>query len=393
MSVTAFFTAPALAWGPGAIEQLSGLGARRAYLVVDRAVAGKEAPLRAVEELVKAGATVETSADLDRPQRTTVVRELAERMRRFGPEWIVAIGGGALLDGAKAARLRLEVPELLLDAPPSVVPFPEAPVSRLVAVPTTSGSGAEASWTCDLVAEDGNPFEIAHRALVPDWALLDPAFASDLPPAELRAGGLATAAVAIEAYLSAWSSPFSDALAIGAVRSVVRHLPRVLKWTDEPEARAALHYAATEAGIAASNAQRGVAHALARALQGPTGLPYGTLLGLLLPPVLDYDRPAARERLETLATSLALPDEPVRLDLPTRLRRLAQSVGAPADLLSAGVALGPLRDRRDELVASAQRSPAIVANPRVPTADELRALLDQLLGPPPPGGLGGRPPP
>ncbi len=384
--LTAFFTAPSLAWGPGAVEQLSGLGARRAAVVVDPAVAGREGPLRAVEELEKAGATTELIGELRHPQRVANVGELAERLRRFGPDWIVAIGGGATLDAAKAARLWLEQPELPLDPPPSVVPFPEVPTSHLVAIPTTSGSGAEASWTCDLLAGNGSPVELAHRALVPDWALLDPAFAQGLPPAELRSGGLATAAVAAEAYVSAWSNPFSDALAVGALTAVARNLSPALKWTDEPEARAALYYAATMAGLAASNAQRGVAHALARALEGPSGVAYGTLLGLVVPTVLDFDRPAAREKLEALSWALATPEEPSHPDLPSRLRRLATSVGAPRDLAQAGAPIAELRSRRAELLAAAMRSPGTVANPRVPTAEDLAGLLDQLLGSTPASG-------
>ncbi len=380
-AVTAFVTAPSIAWGPGAIEQLSALNARRAVVVVDRAVEGTEAPTRAVEELAKAGAATDVVASGPAPQRIGSIVELAERLRRFDPDWIVAIGGGATLDGAKAARVWFERPELPADPLPSVVPFPEAPRSHLVAIPTTSGSGAEASWTCDVDAEDGGPFELAHRGLVPDWALVDPAFAASLPAPARLAGGLETAAIAAEAFVSAWSNPFSDALAVGALTAVVRHLGPSLKWTDEPEARAALHYAATMAGLAASNAQRGAAHALARALERPTGLAYGSLLGLTIPAVLEFDRPGAREKLELLAAAVAPPGElGPRPDLASRLRRLADGLGGPKDLASAGVDVGALRSDRARLVARALRAPAVLANPRVPSESEIGTLLEALLG-------------
>lgn len=378
--MTAFVTAPSIAWGPGAVEQLSSLGARRAAVVVDPAVARKEALVRVVEELGRDGARVETLVAGPAPQSTAAVAELATRLRAFAPDWIVALGGGATLDGTKAARLWVELPELPVEPVPSVVPFPEAPRTHLAAIPTTSGSGSEASWTCDLVAPDGSPVEIAHRALVPEWALVDPSFAAGLDTPLRLSGGLSSAGLAAEALVSAWSNPFSDALALGALTEVVRSLPLGLRWTDEPDARASLHYAATLSGLAASNAQRGLAHALARALQRPTGLRYGLLLGIVLPAVLEFDRPAAREKLDLAAHAVTPPGENGRVDLANRLRRLAEGLGAPADLAAAGVRTGPLRSERARLLADTLRSPGVAANPRVPTPDDVDGLIDRLLG-------------
>lgn len=379
--VTGFVTAPSIAWGPGAVEQLGALGARRALLVVDPAVKGREPEVRALEELGHAGTTVEVETAPTRPQELVSVGALSARLRAFGPDWVVAIGGGATLDGVKAARLWAELPDLPLEPVAALLPFPETPRMRVAAVPTTSGSGAEASWTCDLVAGDGAPVEVAHRGLVPEWALVDPAFAQGLDPNARRDGGLASAATAAEAYLSAWSNPFSDALAVGALTDVVRSLPLALRWTDEPDARASLHYAATLAGLAASNAQRGLAHALARALVRPTGLPYGRLVGLLLPTVLEFDRPGARERLDELARVAPAGPDGARVDLATRLRRLADSLGAPADLRAAGVDPAKLQAEEARIVAETLRSPGASANPRVPGPEEVRELLATLLRP------------
>ncbi len=375
-----FVTVPSIAWGSGAIEQLSGLGARRAVVVVDPALAGAIGPRRVVEELERGGATVDVVDDLRTLDRLETVVRLAERLRALGPDRLVAVGGGTTIDGVKAARLAYERPDLDLADPPVELRLPEPPRSRLAAIPTTSGSGAEASWIADLVGPDDAPRELADRALLPEWALVDPWFAASLPAAGVLAGAFEAAALACEAYLSAWSNPFSDALAVAALRTVVRRLPHAVRWSDDPEARGALHYAATEAGIAASNAQRGVAHALARALVRPTGLAYATVLGLVLPPVLDFDRPAARERLDALAALLADPEESGVPSVADRLRRLAAQVGAPTGLEAAGVRSGALDGERPRIIAETLRSPAVLANPRVPNAAEIEALLDTLEG-------------
>ncbi|HTT15497.1 MAG TPA: iron-containing alcohol dehydrogenase [Thermoplasmata archaeon] len=380
-----FFLAPRIAWGPGAIEQLSGLGIARAFLLVDPAVAAHEGPRRVAEELAKAGSVVATVADLAAPDRVPTVRALADRLRASGADGLVAVGGGRTLDAAKAARLLASEPTLDPEALPPDLDEGGGLPTRLVAIPTTSGSGSEASWSADLEAADGRPIELAHRAMVPDWALVDPAFAEPLPPERLLDGALETAAQAIEAYLSAWANPFSDALAVHAATTVVRRTGHALRWnTDDPEARAALHYAATAAGLAASNAQRGLAHALARALVAPTGLPYGRLVGIVLPFVLEYDQPGARERLEALGLAVALPDDAGRLaspPWPQRLRRLYDLWRVPTDLKAAGVPSEPVERHRAAIVAATLRSPAVLANPRVPSEPEVEALLHAVLGP------------
>jgi len=378
--MTAFFTSPSIAWGPGAVEQLSGLGARRAFVLVDPEVGRRSGHLRALEELGKSDTVIEVVSDTEAPDEASTAARLRDRIRAFDPDWIVAIGGGRTIDLAKGARLAFERPDLDLDAPPAVLGMPEPTRTRLAAIPTTSGSGSEVSWTVDLFSSAGAPLELADRALVPHWALVDGTFALSLPPTEIVSGALEAAALATEAYLSAWANPFSDALAVYAVSTVVARLPHAVRWSDDPEARTLLHYAATAAGLAASNAQRGIAHALARALVRPAELSYGRLLAIALPHVLEFDRPSARERIEALGAVAAPSDESPRLSFAVRLRRLYDGLGIPATLSAAGVSAERIRGVRDRIAADVLRSPATLANPRVPGVDDVRRLLDAVVG-------------
>jgi len=378
--MTGFFTSPRIAWGPGAIEQLSGLGARRAVVVVDPTVARAGGHRRVVEELAKSETVVEVVDDLALPDRPEELDRLVARLRGAGADWVVAVGGGRVIDATKAARLLAERPEGPAASFSPVVDLPDPPRMRAVAVPTTSGSGSEASWTADVWAPDGTPVELAHRALVPDWALVDPAFAQSLS-SELRVeGALETAAQALEAYLSAWANPFSDALAADALATVLERLPHALRWSDDPDAKAALHFAATSAGLASSNAQRGLAHALARALVGPTGLSYGRLIGTVLPAVLEFDRPSARDRLEALTTAVVRGEGATRVPLASRFARLFETFRFPTDLVAAGADPERLRAARGTIVAHVLRSPAVLANPRVPSAEDVGRLLDTVTG-------------
>jgi alcohol dehydrogenase class IV len=378
--MTGFFLAPRIGWGPGAIEQLSGLGARSAIVVVDENVARLRGERRIVEELLKSETVVETVVAHAAPDGHAAVEGLTAALHGSTADWIVAVGGGRLLDGVKAARFAAELDGMDLTGVTPAHAAPDPPRRRLVALPTTSGSGSEVTWTSDLTAADGLPLEVAHRALMPEWALVDPALASGLGVDLVVDGGLETLAAAAEAYLSAWSNPLSDSLAISAVATVLERLPHAVRWSDDPDAREAIHYAATSAGLAASNAQRGVAHALARALVGPTGLSYGRLVGIALPFVLDFDRTGARDRLERLAEFVRPRDERGEVALAERVRRLAELVHRPATVRAAGGNATAALAALDSVLGAVRRSPGILSNPRVPTDEELRQLAALVLG-------------
>ena len=388
--MSGFFTGPRIAWGIGALQQLSGLSAHGALVLVDPAVAAQDGARRVVEELAKAESSVSVIVLGEAPDRPDRVDEIAHELDRSAADWLIALGGGRTVDAAKAARLRFERPEVPLTEVTPMLELADPSRVRLAAIPTTSGSGSEASATADLVTAEGIPFEIVHRGLTPDWALVDPSFAATLSSELLQDGAFETCTQAFEAYVSAWANPFSDALALDAVATVLDRLPHALRWSDDPEAKAALHYAATSAGLAVSNAQRGIGHALARALVGPTGLPYGRLLGMLLPLVLEFDRPAARERIERLTLAVTRSEGGVGGPFPSRVDRLLEQFRVPRDLLAAGVDPARVEPHRSEIVEHVLASPAVLANPRVPSRSEVTDLLDRLLVRPTGGPGAGR---
>jgi alcohol dehydrogenase class IV len=378
--VSGFFLSPRIAWGTGALEQLSSLGSARAFVLVDPTVARQNGHLRVVEELAKSGTATTVEVAPSYPEGVAEIDRLFEGLRPSPPDTLVAIGGGRTIDAAKALRFRLGHPELPLTLLPPLLDPPVGPEVRLVAVPTTSGSGSESSWTTDLRDPEGAPIEIADRSFIPDWAIVDPAFAASLPVDRVLDGAAETLTLACEAFVSAWANPLSDALALDAAATVVLRLPHAIRWSDDPDARAALHYAATSAGLAASNAQRGLAHALARALEGPTGLSYGRLLGIALPSVLEFDHPSARDRLESLGRRVTPPDERGATSLAQRVRRMFDQLHFPATVRAAGGMVEGWESRRAVIVGHAVRSPAVLANPRVPSATEVGKLLDGLIG-------------
>jgi alcohol dehydrogenase class IV len=369
-----FFTAPSIAFGPGAFQQLSALGARRALLVVDPALAERAETRRVPEELAKGEATVESVSVPPGEPTVDSVESLLPRMRSFSPDWIVALGGGSTIDTAKGLWIRYARPELDLAEITPLVELSLRSRARFAALPTTVGSGSEATGLAQFRTADHRFLEVSSRELVPDWAIVDPAFLGSLPPriaAETAADALAHA---LEAAVSEWANPYANAQARETLATALPLLPRVLKHWDDPELRGALAHAATSAGLAASNAQIGVAHALAHALSTEFPVAHGRLVAALMPYVAEFNYPAAREKYAALAPALGVPVQH-RSSVAERLRGAGDPVGLPRTLADAGVSESALAPLLEVIVARAHSSPGVVANPRVPSPSELRELL------------------
>jgi len=374
--MSGYFTAPSIAWGPSAIEQLAALSARRALVVIDPALASQARTRQAIEELQKAGGVTESLTVAPGEPTVESVETLVEPGRRFGPDWLVAIGGGSTIDATKALWVRLAAPDVPLA---SVTPLVELGLRariRLVVLPTTGGSGAEATWTADLRTAERAPVDLSSRELTPDWAVVDPTFLASLPIAIRASTGAEAIAHALEAAVSEWANPFSDALASHALAAALPAIGKLTKSPHEEELAATLQWCATQSGLAMANAQGGVARALARALAAEFGLPYGRLIAALLPYVAEFNHPSARDRYGPLGPAFGPSVAQSRSAVSERLRAAFAGAGLPRTLVDAGLAADRLEGRLREVVDRAYASPGVTANPRVPTKDELRQLVN-----------------
>ena len=369
------FTSPAIAWGPGALEQLNDLGARKALLVVDPKIAREVRVQRVSEELVKGGGDVRTVTDVECEPTLASVERLVPGTAEFRPDWIVAVGGGSTIDTAKALWIRYAHPAAPLRPLSPLTQLGLRTVARFVAIPTTCGSGSEATWPAHLQGADARFVELASRELAPDWALLDPAFLTSLSPELHASTGADAIAHALEAVASSWANPFSDALALRALAIGLPALARVRRHPEEDLA-GPLQLAACQAGLAVANAQVGVGHALAHALGAELRLPHGRLVAALLPYVTEFNYPSARDAYATVAPIFGHAAGNLRTALSERLRAVWESAGLPRTLIEAGAPADRLREVRAAIAERASVSPGAMSNPRVPTAEELVRLLD-----------------
>ena len=286
----------------GAIENLRSLRAASVVIVTD---AGTER--RGTVEEVRRYLTaqdVRVFAGVEPEPSEDQVRAGVAMLGDPPPDLIVAVGGGSVIDAAKAMRLFHESPELsmreltlpFLDARKRVAHYPDTGAHRirLAALPTTSGTGSEVSPAA-VLTHDGRKVTLVDYSLVPDVAIVDPRLTLSLPAEMTADTGIDALTHALEAYVSIFASPFTDAFCLQAMNLILNALPRAFADGGDLQARTDMANAATIAGLAFSNAFVGVNHALAHAVGARFGIAHGRANGLFLPHVLRYNAAIPRK--------------------------------------------------------------------------------------------------
>ncbi|MCB1144276.1 MAG: bifunctional acetaldehyde-CoA/alcohol dehydrogenase [Leptospiraceae bacterium] len=242
---------------------------------------------------------VQVYTDVSNEPPFSQVKRGVEMLNRFHPDTIVALGGGSVLDIAKAIRFFYEHPDFdyrelnisFLDPRKRVVEFPDEKAKvKLIAIPTTSGTGSEVTPIA-VITDDETHHKISmvDYSLVPDVAIVDPELTLSTPPVVTVDTGFDALTHAIEAMVSSVSNDFTDGLALQTVISVFNHLEKAYLHGDDIEERQRLHNASTMAGMAISNAFVGVNHSLSHAVGAVFGVSHGRANAIFLPYVIRYN--------------------------------------------------------------------------------------------------------
>lgn len=373
-----YYLPPTVLMGAGSLHnlpaELNRIRGDTALLVTDQGIVEVGLAGRVQRVLEAAGKRVVLYDGVKPDPEIAQVAKGAELLQRHRCNLVVAVGGGSSIDCAKAitlvstrlARGNLEKGEGLLP---------------LIAVPTTAGTGSEA--TKYLVITDCEAREkmiLVTQAAIPRIAVCDAELTLKLPPKITAATGIDALTHAIEAYLSTRATPFTDALALKAVAMIGDSLPRAVENGSDITAREAMMEAQFLAGLAFSNAGLGYVHAMAHPLGGLFHVPHGIANGLLLAPVMEFNLAVRARRLADVATALGedtrgLAGRQAGERAIAAVKRLAARVGLPLTLREVGVTEKDL----PELSARAARDPTRSAAPRPASIRELEELYRRVL--------------
>lgn len=279
--------------GAGRLGEISkGLGISRLFLVTDAGLVRAGLVEPALASLAAAGIEVTVFSDvLADPPEATVLASV-DAAKRANIDGVVGFGGGSSMDTAKLVALLACTPQQLSDV--YGIGLARGPRFPLIQVPTTAGTGSEATPISIVTTPSSEKKGVVSSHLYPDVALLDSRLTLGLPPAVTAMTGVDAMVHAIEAYTTRHKkNPLSDALAIKALQLLYHNLPAAVDDGTDPVVREAMLIGSLFAGMAFANAPVAAVHALAYPLGGHYHLPHGLTNSLVLCPVLEFNLPAA----------------------------------------------------------------------------------------------------
>ncbi len=346
--------------GAGAVSALAEFHPRRLMIVADPYF-HENGTAAAIGAASKAE-IIEYYTNIRPDPTVSLAAEGTAALKAFGPDVLVALGGGSAIDCAKAML------------------YFSGSDAAFVAIPTTSGSGSEVT-DFSILTHEGVKHPLIDPKLRPAAAILDSDMLSSLPPKLIADTGFDCLSHAAEAFVATDASAITDCLARDAFCTVLALLPA--SYGGDRTHRLRIHEASTMAGLAFTQAGLGLCHAIAHALGGMYHIPHGRLNAILLPAVIGCNSHAAGEKYARLSTAAGFvgsaPAIAVR-NLKNALIRLRRELNLPASLQQAGIP--PMRLRRDmeTIVKAALADPCCATNPQRVEDYMIRRILEEVAG-------------
>ncbi len=346
--------------GSGAVSKLKDFGGKRVFLVADPYFVKNGT----AQQVAQAAACAQVEI-FDKVQPDPTVELAAEgtaRLKAFGPDLLVALGGGSAMDLAKAMAYF------------SKGNYP------LVAIPTTSGSGSEVTDFA-ILTHDKVKHPLVDPRLRPDGAILDSDLLQELPKGLIAEAGFDVLAHAAEAYVANGAGTITDLYAREAFSSAYASLPA--SFAGNRDVRLKVHLSATMAGMAFTQAGLGLCHAMSHSLGGMFHVAHGRLNAILLPSVITCNAHVAGKKYAELARAAGMggsADTIAVRNLKNGLIRLRKELNLPQTLAQAGIDPRAVWRNAEDIVRATLADPCCASNPMAVEDFLVRRILDEVTG-------------
>ena len=382
--------------GENALEALKTFKGKKAFVCVGGGSMKRFGFLdRVVQYLQEAGMEVKLFEGIESDPSVDTVMKGAKEMQDFGPDWIVAIGGGSPIDAAKAMWIKYEYPDCTFEDMCKIFGIPTLRnKAKFCAISSTSGTATEVTaFSIITDYEKGIKYPLADFEITPDVAIVDPALAQTMPKKLVAHTGMDALTHAIEAYVSTANCDYTDPLALHAIEMIRDDL--VDSYNEDKNARNEMHNAQCLAGMAFSNALLGIVHSMAHktgAVFGDLGahIIHGAANAMYLPKVIAFNAKdeTAKKRYAKIADVIGLAgnsdDEKVKA-LITYVRGLNDKLNIPHCIKNYGADSYPTEqgfvpeqvflERLHDIAANAVADACTGSNPRQPSVEEMEKLL------------------
>lgn len=357
-------------------EEAKRFGAKKALIITDPFLSQSGAADPVIASVKAAGLGCEVYSGVDKEPTMEHVDACLEAQKAGGCDLLIALGGGSPIDVGKAVSFMATNPGVIQDY--MGIDKVGADALPLIAMPTTAGTGSEATATTIITdtVKDVKMLIISPR-IIPKVALVDPLLTLGMPKGLTAATGLDALTHAIEAYVSKKAQPVSDLYAISAVKLLSVNLPIAWAEPGNVEARSKTLLGALEAGLAFSNSSVALVHGMSRPVGALFHVAHGVSNAALLGEVMDFSLPGDYGRYADLAIAMGLPDlgddKRTAQSGADRVRRLIKELEVPT-LTGLGVTKEKLDPVVSKMADDAIASGSPGNNPRVATKDEIIAL-------------------
>lgn len=375
-----YFVIPNVVFGQDALSHLAELKGKLAFIVTDKNIVELGLVDKVKEQLCQAEiqATVFDEVEPD-PSLQTVQKGVA-LMNKYGPDLVIGVGGGSVMDAAKAMRVQYERPDI---KPEEINPFISdlglGAKCKLVCIATTSGTGAEATFAVVLTdTAEQRKLSLINREIVPDIAIVDPEMAWAMPPEITADTGMDALTHAVEGYTCTWKNDFTDGLCIKAIQIVFQYLSRVVKDGNDMEAREKMHNAGCIAGIGFINALSSMAHAAGHSLGAIFHTPHGRAAGLFLPYTIEFIGEAREELWAEIAHAIKLEvpkGTKAATVLAQAIRGLAREINQPLSIKETGIPLDSFNKVMEKLIDNVMADGSLIVSPRIPSVAETQRFF------------------
>ncbi len=389
---------------PVALDELKNvMGKKKAFIVTDSFLYHNGFTKPITDKLDEMGITHTTFFDVEPDPTLACAIAGAEQMRSFEPDCIIALGGGSAMDAGKIMWVLYEHPEAdfmdmamrFIDIRKRVYTFPKmGEKAYFIAVPTSAGTGSEVTPFAVITDEKtGVKYPLADYELLPNMAIIDTDMHMSAPKGLTAASGIDAVTHALEAYASMMATDYTDGLAVQALKTIFKYLPRAYdNGQVDVEAREKMANAATMAGMAFANAFLGICHSMAHKLGAFHHLPHGVANALMIDEVIrfnaaevpvkmgtfpQYDHPHTMARYAEVADALGFggkTDADKVENLIKEIDKLKEKVGIKKTIKEYGIDEADFLARLDEMTEQAFDDQCTGANPRYPLMSEIKQM-------------------
>ena len=355
-------------------------GFKKALLVTDKDLVKFGVAAKVTEVLDKAGLAYEILDDVKANPTIENVQNGVAMFKSAGADYLIAVGGGSVMDTAKAIGIIINNPEHADVRSLEGAVDTKNKCVDIIAAPTTAGTAAEVTINYVITdVEKKRKFVCVDPHDIPVVAIIDPELMSSMPKGLTAATGMDALTHAIEGYITAGAWEMSDMFELKAIELIAKYLRSAVK--GEPEGREGMALGQYVAGMGFSNVGLGIVHSMAHPLGAVYDTPHGGANAIILPTVMEYNADATGDKYRDIAKAMGvegtekMTTEEARKAAVAAVRQLSSDVGIPANLTAVGVK----EEDIDFLADSAMADACTPGNPKVPTKEDIVKLYKSML--------------